>query len=120
MSKAGWTSAAGWSAMVSPPRASHETDRAYVAGRRDERKRRGFSPLVGFLLLLVIAIGAVLIYLAVTRGSFSAGGAVVDNSLSTATAKVAAPVHNAADKAGDALQNAGSNLKQTAGSGNPN
>ena len=96
-----------------------DPERADAAGRRDARRRGGFSPLLGFLLLVVIVIGAVMIYLAVTHGSFSAGGQVVDNSLSNATAKVEAPVHNAADKAGDALQNAGSDLKQTAGSGKP-
>ena len=92
---------------------------AYAKGRRDERARRRGSPLLTFLLLIVVAIGAVLIYFAIQNGSFSSGGAVVDQKLSTAAAKVEAPLQGAADKAGTALQNAGSNLKQDAGSGKP-
>lgn len=90
---------------------------AYVQGRRDERARRRGSPLLTFLLLIVVAIAAVLIYFAIQNGSFSSGGAVVDQKLSNAAETVQAPIRGAADKAGTALQNAGSNLKQDAGSG---
>ncbi len=89
---------------------------AYDRGRRDERARRRGSPLLTILLLIVVAIGAVLIYFAIRNGSFSSGGAVVDQKLSNAAATVQAPIRGAADKAGTALQNAGSNLKQDAGS----
>ena len=92
---------------------------SYVAGRRDERVRRRGSPLLTFLLLIVVAIGAVLIYFAIQNGSFSKGGAVVDQKLSNAAATVKAPIQGAADSAGTALQNAGSNIKKDAGSGNP-
>ena len=94
-------------------------DDAYARGRQDERLRRRGSPLLTLLLLLVVVVGAVLIYLAITRGSFSSGGAVVDQKLSHAAATVEAPVRGVADKAGSALQNAGADLKQTAGSGKP-
>jgi hypothetical protein len=40
---------------------------------------------------------------------------VVDNSISTVSERATAPVRNAADKAGTALENAGQNLKQRAG-----
>ncbi len=86
---------------------------AYARGRRDERARRRGSPLLTLLLLIVVAIGAVLIYFAIQNGSFSNGGAVVDQKLSNA----AAPLRGVVDKAGTALQNAGTNLKQDAGSG---
>jgi hypothetical protein len=92
-------------------------DSAYDRGRRDERARRRGSPLLTLLLLIVVAIGAVLIYFAIQNGSFSSGGAVVDQKLSNAAAKVQAPLRGAADSAGTALQNAGSDLKQDAGSG---
>ncbi len=103
---------------VAPVTARADEDRAYAAGRRDQRvRRRGGSPLLTLLLLVVVAIGAVMIYLAIQNGSFSAGGAVVDHSLSSAKNTVTAPVRGAADQAGDALQNAGANLKQKAGDG---
>lgn len=99
---------------VAPAETRVEAERAYVAGRRDERhRRRGASPLLSLILLIVVAFAAVMVYLAVRNGSFTAAGQKVDNTLSNA----AAPVHNAADKAGNALENAGSNLKQTAGNG---
>ena len=90
---------------------------AYDRGRRDERARRRGSPLLTILLLIVVAIGAVLIYFAIQNGSFSSGGAVVDQKLQKATATVQAPIRGVADKAGTALQNAGADLKQDAGSG---
>ena len=65
----------------------------------------------------MVVIGAVLIYFAIQNGSFSSGGAVIDQKLSNAAATVQAPIRGAADKAGTALQNAGSNLKQDAGAG---
>jgi Tfp pilus assembly protein FimT len=92
-------------------------DDAYDRGRRDERARRRGSPLMTFVLLIVVAIGAVLIYFAIQNGSFSRGGAVVDQKLSNAAATVQAPIRGAADTAGTALENAGSHLKQDAGSG---
>ncbi len=102
-------------------RTNHVADRvandAYVQGRRDERSRRRGSPLLTFLLLIVVAIGALLIYFAIQNGSFSSGGAVVDQKLSNAAETVKAPIRGAADQAGTALQNAGSNLKQDAGGG---
>jgi hypothetical protein len=90
---------------------------AYDRGRRDERARRRGSPLLNVLLLIVVVIGAALIYFAIQNGSFSSGGAVVDRKLSNAAAKVQAPFRGAADKAGTALENAGSKLKQDAGGG---
>lgn len=97
----------------------HVAKDAYVQGRRDERARRRGSPLLTFLLLIVVAIGAALIYFAIQNGSFSSGGAVIDQKLSNAAETVKAPIRGAADSAGTALQNAGSNIKKDAGSGNP-
>ena len=90
---------------------------AYSRGRRDERVRRRGSPLLTFLVLIVVAIGAVMIYLAIQQRSFAGAGTVVDQKISKAADTVQAPIRGAADKAGDALQNAGANLKQDAGSG---
>jgi hypothetical protein len=90
---------------------------AYDKGRRDERARRRGSPFLTLLLLIVVVIGAALIYFAIQNGSFSSGGAVVDQKLSSAAAKVQAPFRGAANKAGTALENAGIDLKQDAGAG---
>jgi hypothetical protein len=86
--------------------------RAYDHGRQDERSRRrgGFGPL-GFILVLVAAVGLVLLVFAFREGSFSAGGAVVDNKLVQATSSVAPAIDNAATKTGTAMENAGQNLK---------
>ena len=78
------------------------------------RRRRGFGGF-GLLALLIIVFGGLMLYLAARNGSFSAGGAVIDNNLSQATHTVTAPVRNAADKTGQALQNAGSSLRQQGG-----
>lgn len=92
-----------------------DLDAAYERGRRDEAKRRRGSPLVGFLILIIIAAAVGLFYLAAQKGSFANGGAVVDNDISQASQTATGPFRRAADKAGNALENAGQNLKQNAG-----
>ena len=92
-----------------------ELDDAYAKGRRDERRRRRGSPLLSFIVFLIVVAAGVLFYLAVRNGSFASGGAVVDNSISNVSERATAPVRNAADKAGNALENAGQSLKQRVG-----
>jgi hypothetical protein len=100
-------------AVVDPAAYDAEMRRAYEHGRLDERSRRrggGFGPLA-FILVLVAAIGVVLLVFAFREGSFSAGGAVVDNKLVQATSSVTPAIDNAASKTGTAMENAGQNLK---------
>jgi hypothetical protein len=111
------------SATVTDRAVIHERDaavrEAYDRGRRDERARRprrGF-PLIGLVVLLVAGAGAYAIYLGVHEGSFARGGQMVDQSLSNTTSTASQATHQLADKAGDALQNAGQKIKQTAGDG---
>jgi hypothetical protein len=92
-----------------------EIEDAYSRGRHDERRRRRGSPLLSFILLIIVVAAGALFYLAVQNGSFASGGAVVDNSISTVSQSATAPVRHAADKAGNALENAGQRLKQKAG-----
>jgi hypothetical protein len=90
---------------------------AYDHGRRDERarrERRRGPPLLTFLLVLVAAAGAFEIYLAIQQGGFANGGRVVDQNLANTTATASQATRNAADKAGDALENAGQTIKQKA------
>jgi hypothetical protein len=93
---------------------------AYDRGRRDERarrpRRRG-SPLLTLLVLLVAGAGAFVLYLAVQQGGFANGGKVVDQNLANTTATATQATRNAADRAADALENAGQTIKQKAGSG---
>lgn len=88
-----------------------EIDLAYERGRARERGVRRGSPILAFLVLLLVVAGGALIYLAVQNGSFSSGGAVVDQKLDTAAHAVNAPLKNAAETTGAALQNAGNSLK---------
>lgn len=103
---------------------------AYREGRADERRdegpwarrsapvrvrRRGGLGLVGLVFLIIVAVGAIMLYLAARNGSFSAGGAVVDHGLSNAAHRATAPVRHAEDKAGQALENAGRSLQRNAG-----
>jgi hypothetical protein len=91
---------------------------AYDRGRRDERARRPRrhgAPLLTFIVLLAAVVGAGAIYLGVSEGSFSRGGQVVDQKLAGVTQPATQATRTAADKAGDALQNAGQQIKQKAG-----
>ncbi len=99
-------------AVVDPKSYDADMRRAYDHGREVERSRRrgGFGPW-GFILLLVAAIGVMLVVFAIREGSFSAGGAVVDNKLVQATSSVTPAIDNAASKTGTALESAGQNLK---------
>jgi hypothetical protein len=106
-------------AEVTPRQDRARLDGAYERGRRDAQARRRRSPLLTFLTLVLVVIGAGAVYLAVRNGSFSGGGAVVDQNISTVTEKAKAPIEGAADKAGDALKNAGQDIKERAGSSKP-
>lgn len=89
---------------------------AYDRGRRDERARRPRRHGLGFfgvIVLVAAVVGVGAVYLGVSQGSFTRGGQVVDQKLAGATQ----PARNAADRAGDALENAGQRIKQQAGSG---
>jgi hypothetical protein len=99
-------------AVVDPKSYDADMRRAYDHGRLDERSRRrgGFGPL-GFILVLIAAVGIILVVFAIREGSFSAGGAVVDNKLVQATSGVAPAIDNAATRTGTALETAGQNLK---------
>jgi hypothetical protein len=91
---------------------------AYDRGRRDERARRPRrhgSPLLTLVVLLAAAAGVGAIYLGVHEGSFSRGGQVVDQRLAGVSQPAQQATRNAADRAGDALQNAGQRIKQAGG-----
>jgi len=86
---------------------------AYERGRRDAAARRRGSPLIGLLLLLAAVAGGTVIYLAVREGSFASGGEVVDRQLAKVSDTTSRAASGAADSTGNALENAGQNLKAT-------
>jgi hypothetical protein len=86
-------------------------DAAYQRGRERERMARRGSPLVALLVLLAVAVAGILIYLAIQNGSFSNGGAVIDRDIDKAEHRIDAPLKNAAESTGAALQKAGQSLK---------
>jgi hypothetical protein len=85
---------------------------AYDRGRHDERLRHRGSPVLGLITLVLVVIGLGVVFLAIRTGSFSNAGATIDNMIQT-------PVHRAADKAGTALETAGQDIKNEAGSNPP-
>jgi len=85
-------------------------DEAYERGRREERLRHRGSPLLVFVTLVLVVVALIVLILAVRAGSFEGAGRQIDAVLQR-------PVQNAADRAGNALQNAGQSLKDKAGSG---
>jgi len=92
--------------------------RAYDRGRRDERarrpRRRG-TPVLTTVLLLAACAGAFVVYLGVSQGSFAGGGRTIDQNIANAKAHAAQASRTAADRAGDALENAGQRIKQQNG-----
>ena len=91
---------------------------AYDRGRRDERARRPRrhgSPFLTLVVLLAAAAGVGAIYLGVHEGSFGRGGQVIDQKLAGVAAPAQQATRGAADRAGDALQNAGQRIKSVGG-----
>jgi hypothetical protein len=94
---------------------------AYDRGRRDERARRPrrhSAPFFTFIVLVAALLGVGAIYLGVSQGSFGRGGQVVDQKLAGVTQPATQATRSAADRAADALQNAGQRIKQSAGDSN--
>ena len=100
---------------VEPHKLAHanraEIDLAYERGRARGRAAGRGSPILTVLVLILVVAGAASIYLAAKTGSFSSGGALVDQKLDTAAHALNAPLKNAAETTGSALQKAGQSLK---------
>jgi hypothetical protein len=91
---------------------------AFAAGKRegrlDEKKRRRGHPVIGLLVALVAVAGAAMLALAVHEGSFTRGGQVVDQNLQAAAGQAQNAGAGALAKTGEAIQNAGTSIQQTA------
>ncbi len=59
-----------------------DVGRAYQRGRRDERARHRGHPVLALVVFLVAVMGAGMVILAASEGSFTRGGQVLDHKLS--------------------------------------
>lgn len=91
-----------------------ELHEAYNRGRRDERARRRRSPLVMLGVSLTALVGAGILAVSAWQGSFSGGGAVVDQQIATAADSAEPKIQAAAQDARSALREAGHTAKTKA------
>lgn len=87
---------------------------AYERGRRDERRSRKRHPLLMTLTFAAAAIGVIVLFFAASQGSFQRGGASVDQNLEVAADRAEPVVRDAVADAGQAVQNAGRDMKSEA------
>jgi hypothetical protein len=85
---------------------------AYERGRADERSRHKRNPLLTFLIVLAAAVGIVVTFLAVREGSFSGAGRVIDQEAQELRGSAARAGAEAADEAGEAMQDTGRVVEQ--------
>ena len=62
-------------------RSQADVDRAYQRGRREERARHPGHPILALFVFLVAVMGAGMVILAASQGSFTRGGQVLDRGL---------------------------------------
>ena len=109
-------------AIVDPGEVRAQINQAYDKGRHDEAKRHRSHPILGLALLLAAAVGAVVVFYAVREGSFSRGGAVVDNKLAVAASSAGPAIADAAATAvpriEQAAETAGPKIEQAAAKAN--
>jgi len=101
-------------AVAGPPDERDAFAAGLREGRIEERKRHRGHPVIGLLLVVVAVAGAAMLALAAHEGSFTRGGQVVDQNLSAAAGQAKTAGADAVAKTGEAIQNAGANLKQQA------
>lgn len=88
---------------------------AYEHGRRDERARRRRHPIGMTIAFALALMGAVMLVLALTQGSFGRAGDVVDHSLSIAAQRAQPAAQNAAQQLRDAARGVRSRASDAAG-----
>lgn len=85
---------------------------AYAQGRRDERANRTHHPFIAMAVVVLALIGGVMVFLAAREGSFSTAGQVADQKLAVAAAEAGPAIEATADRTGEALKDAGANLRE--------
>jgi|JI102314A1RNA_FD_contig_31_8288368_length_396_multi_4_in_0_out_0_1 hypothetical protein len=91
--------------------ASADLQAAYERGRKDERRGRKRHPVAMTLMFAAAAVGTVVLVMAAMQGSFAGGGARVDQNLEVAADRAEPIVRDAVANAGQAVQEAGRNVK---------
>ena len=86
-------------------------------GRQQERARHRGHPFLALVVALIAVVGVAMVALAVKEGSFSRGGQVVDQQISTAADKAQTASQTAAVRTGQAIQDAGTKIQQKASGG---
>lgn len=79
---------------------------AYERGRADQRATRKRHPVFMTFLFVAAAVGAVVLALALTNGSFGGAGQVVDQNLTVAADRAEPVVRDAAADASKAVSDA--------------
>lgn len=79
---------------------------AYERGRADQRAMRKRHPIFMTFLFVAAAVGAIVLALVLTQGSFGGAGQVVDQNLTTAADKAEPVVRDAAADASRAVNDA--------------
>lgn len=79
---------------------------AYERGRADQRATRKRHPIGMTLLFVAAAVGAIVLALVLTQGSFGGAGQVVDQNLTVAADKAEPVVRDAASDASKAVNDA--------------
>lgn len=97
-----------------PPPLERDLHEAYERGRRDERARRRRSPLAIGAVAVAALVGAGLLAVSAWQGSFTQGGAVVDDRIATAADTAEPKLQAAAEDARSALRQAGQEAKTRA------
>jgi hypothetical protein len=100
--------------VAGPPDRRDAFDEGVRQGRLVERRRHHSHPLLKLALVLVAVAGAAVVALAAHEGSFSRGGAVVDQNISVAADNAKQASAQAAAQAGQAVKDAGEKIQQTA------
>ncbi len=99
--------------VAGPPDGRDAFEKGLRQGRLTERARHHRHPLLKLTLIMVGLAGAAILALAAHEGSFSRGGAVVDQNLAVAADNAQVGAAEAAAKAGRAVKTAGDSLGKT-------
>jgi hypothetical protein len=81
------------------------------AARLEHRRGRPAVAAIGATLVVTALLSLGLLVLALSHGSFAAGGAEIDRQVASATAPARDLAADAAERSGEALRRAGEDLK---------
>jgi hypothetical protein len=98
--------------VAGPPDDREAFEKGFRQGRLAEGDQHHGHPMLK-LAVFAVAAGAAVLALAADEGSFSKGGAVVDQKIAVAADTVQVGAADAAAKAGQAIKDAGDRLGQT-------